>query len=132
MPKLSRRTVVLALPVLAVAGRAWAQQDWSAQPLQLMMVSSPYCHFCRAWRAEIAPGYAASPAGRVAPLFDVDVDGPFPDGLALDRRPRITPSFILLDRGTEIGRVEGYVGKHYFHPVLEEMMQRAGVDLAAS
>ena len=75
---------------------------------------------------------ATSAAGRTAPLFEVDVDGPFPNGLALDRRPRITPSFILLDRGVEVGRVEGYVGQRYFYPVLQEMMQRAGIDPGAA
>ena len=131
MPILSRRSVMFALPVLMVSARAWAQQDWSGRPLQLLMVSSPYCHFCRAWQAEIGPGFAVSAAGRTAPLFEVDVAGPFPDGLALDRRPRITPSFILLDRGIEIGRVEGYVGQRYFYPVLEEMFDRAGVKVPA-
>ncbi|MEE2859738.1 MAG: SoxS protein [Pseudomonadota bacterium] len=132
MARFSRRSVAFALCVLAVAGPAWAQQDWSTQPVQLMMVQSPYCHFCRAWKTEIGPGFATSAAGRTAPLFEVDVDGPFPDGLALDRRPRITPSFILLDRGVEVGRVEGYVGQRYFYPVLQEMMQRAGIDPGAA
>lgn len=129
---LSRRSMILALAAVVAASPARARQEWSAAPLQLMLVSSPHCQHCRAWKAEIAPGFPASPAGRKAPLFEVDVNGPFPDGLALDRRPRITPSFILLDRGTEIGRVEGYVGEMHFHPVLEDMMRRAGVDLPAA
>jgi hypothetical protein len=129
-----RRTILLGLSALmmgaprrAAAGEAPAQPDWAARPLRLMMVTSPSCQHCRAWKIQIGPGYAASAAGRMAPLFEVDVAGPFPDGLALDRRPRLTPTFILLDRGTEVGRVEGYVGARYFYPVLEEMMHRAGV-----
>ena len=31
--------------------------------------------------------------------------GPYPDGLALDRRPWLTPSFILLRGGQEVARV---------------------------
>ena len=131
-PTASRRMVLGGLAALALtfpADAAPLQPDWQARPLQMMMVTSPACHFCRLWREEIGPGYAASGAGRMAPIFEVDVAGPFPDGLALDRRPRLTPSFILLDRGTEIGRVEGYVGRRHFYPVLEEVMQRAGLDL---
>lgn len=128
----SRRPVLAGLAALVLplaAGAAPLQPDWQVRPLQLMMVTSPACHFCRLWREEIGPGYASSAAGRLAPIFEVDVEGPFPDGLALDRRPRLTPSFILLDQGTEIGRVEGYVGRRHFYPVLAEMMERAGLNL---
>ncbi len=133
VPRVASRRMVLgglaALALFLPADAAPLRPDWKVRPLQMMMVTSPACHFCRLWREEIGPDYAASAAGRMAPIFEVDVAGPFPDGLALDRRPRLTPSFILLDRGTEIGRVEGYVGKRHFYPVLEEMMQRAGLDL---
>ncbi|CAM3441134.1 SoxS protein [Paracoccus nototheniae] len=127
---MSRRRLLIAAGLAAWPGllRA-APLDWQARPWQLMMVGSASCHYCRQWRAEIGPGFAASPAGRAAPLFEVDVDGPFPDGLALDRRPRITPSFILLSQGTERGRVEGYVGQTHFYPVLEDMMARSGLTL---
>lgn len=128
----SRRVVLGGLAVLAVPFAAHAapfRPDWQARPLQLMMVTSPACHFCRLWREEIGPGYPGSAAGRLAPIFEVDVAGPFPDGLALDRRPRLTPSFILLERGIEIGRVEGYVGRRHFYPVLGEVMARAGLIL---
>ncbi|RJE80714.1 SoxS protein [Paracoccus sp. JM45] len=93
-----------------------------------MMITEPACLFCRAWRAEIGPGFAASPIGRAAPLFEVDLNGPYPDGLALARRPRLTPSFILLHKGTEVGRIEGYVGQQHFYPALEQMMSQAGFD----
>ena len=96
-----------------------------------MMVESPACHHCRAWHAQIGPGYAASAAGRAAPILHVDVDGPYPDGLALARRPWITPTFVLLSDGSEAGRIEGYVGQRYFYPVLEEMMRGAGLTLGA-
>lgn len=130
---LTRRRLMLsaACALLPLVATAEEPRDWSAAPWQLMMVGSPACHFCRAWEAEIGPGYAASPAGRAAPLFHVDVDGPYPDGLALARRPWITPTFVLLRDGSEVGRVEGYVGKRHFHPVLGQVMRDAGLDPGA-
>lgn len=89
-----------------------------------MMATAPGCHYCAAWRAEIGPGYAGSAEGRAAPIFEVDVAGPYPDGLVLDRRVWITPSFLILERGIERGRIEGYVGKTYFHPVLADVLAR--------
>ncbi|MFN3275144.1 MAG: hypothetical protein ACK41U_10765 [Paracoccus sp. (in: a-proteobacteria)] len=125
--------VAAAVMTSVVAGGRPAQAagfaqapDWSRQPLWLMMVTSPACHHCAAWKAEIGPGYAASPEGRVAPIFEVDLRGPYPDGLALDRRPWITPSFLLLRNGAELGRIEGYVGKRHFHPVLNSLLTGTG------
>ena len=128
MPILSRRTVLMgaAAVMLPLGVRAAPPSGW-----RLMMVESPACHHCRAWHAQIGPGYAASAAGRAAPILHVDVDGPFPDGLALARRPWITPTFVLLSDGSEAGRIEGYVGQRYFYPVLEEMMRGAGLTLDA-
>lgn len=101
--------------------------DWQAQPLRLMFVERAGCIYCARWDAEIGPGFARSDEGRAAPLLRVDIDGPWPDGIVLDSRPAITPTFILLQRGIELGRVEGYVGADYFYPVLIDMMQDAGV-----
>ena len=63
--------------------------------------------------------------GRAAPLLVVDRDGPYPDGLALARRPWLTPSFILLQGGIEIARFEGYPGAGKFFPVLRDMLAQA-------
>ena len=134
MPALSRRLAILSALALALHGlarAAGAAPDWQAHPWQMMMVGSESCHYCRRWQAEIGPGYAASDAGQAAPLFEVDVDGPYPDGLALARRPWITPTFVLLSDGSEAGRIEGYVGERHFYPVLEEMMRGAGLTLHA-
>ncbi len=102
-----------ARPVLAAPG------------LRLMMVRRPGCVYCAQWDREIGPVYASRPEGRAAPLFMVDVDGPYPDGLALDRRPWLTPSFILLRDGQEVARFEGYPGAERFFEVLRVMLDEA-------
>lgn len=138
-PVMGRRALLAGIAACVMAGPASAggsaedgaagfaqAPDWQRQPLWLMMVTSPACHYCAAWKAEIGPGYAASAAGRIAPIFEVDLRGPYPDGLALDRRPWITPSFLLLHKGAELGRIEGYVGQNHFHPVLNSLLNRTG------
>lgn len=119
--------LALLAAVLALPLRAETAPDWRAAPLRLMMVDQVGCVYCAAWDAEIGPGFGQSAEGKAAPLLRVDIDGPWPDGIVLDRRPSLTPTFILLRRGVELGRVEGYVGDTYFYPVLAEMMQEAGV-----
>ena len=135
MSVLTRRMTLAMMTAALLPGIAQARQtalDWKSGSLRLMMISESGCEFCREWRSQIAPGFARSGAGRRAPLFEVDLNGPYPDGLALAGRPRVTPSFILLDRGSELGRIEGYVGAQDFYPVLERMMAGAGVDVPRS
>ena len=113
---ISRRVLLglgLAAPFAAHAG---------APGLRLMMVRREGCVYCAQWDREIAPVYSRHPEGRAAPLFSVDVDGPFPDGLALARMPWLTPSFILLQGGSEVTRFEGYPGADKFFAVLAEML----------
>ena len=93
--------------------------------LALVMVDRAGCSFCAAWRREILPGYGAHATGRALPLAVVPIDGPWPDGLVLDRAPRITPSFLILRDRVEIARLEGYPGARYFWPALDGLIPAA-------
>lgn len=124
-----RRRALLSLAAMAtilgsarLAGAAPAAIDWRRPPLRLLMVQKRGCAWCAAWDREIAPGYAASAEGRHAPLLRVDLDGPWPDGLALASRPFATPTFVLLHEGMEIGRIQGYPGAGRFYPQLAGLM----------
>ncbi|WEF24069.1 SoxS protein [Paracoccus sp. S3-43] len=97
----------------------------AAGPLRLLMVEKHGCVYCAAWDRNIGPGYAASEAGRAAPLMRVDIHGPWPDGLALARRPFVTPTFILLDGGSEVGRLEGHMTAAQFWPALSALLAQA-------
>lgn len=116
----------------ARAGQAAASTperiDWRAEPLRLLMVAARGCLSCAAWNREIRPGFAGSAEGRAAPLLIVDIDGPWPDGLALARRPTLTPTFVLLRRGAELSRLESYPGDRSFYPLLAGMLTQAGID----
>lgn len=115
------KTLILALLMLATALPALAEPG-----LRLLMVEKDGCVYCQAWDRAVGPGYGASDAGRAAPLMRVDVHGPYPDGLALARRPFVTPTFILLDSGVEIGRLEGHMTEQRFHAALGALLAQAG------
>lgn len=121
-----------AIPVFAerVSPVAVDAVDWQAEPVRLMMVEQAGCIYCAAWDREIGPGFPKSSEGRTAPLLRVDIDGPWPDGIVLDRRPTITPTFILLRDGTELARLEGYPGDEYFYPLIDDMLSGAGIGKA--
>lgn len=114
------RRIMLA----AIAG-FWAGPGLAAPGLRLLMVRREGCVYCAEWDREIAPVYSQHVQGRAAPLMVVDLDGPYPDGLALARKPWLTPTFILLRDGTEVTRFEGYPGADRFFAVLQDMLDQA-------
>lgn len=86
----------------------------AAQDLRMVMFTQPGCAWCAAWDREIGPIWPRSPEGRAAPLERRDRRDPLPDGVTLDRRVTLTPTFVLLRDGTEVARLEGYPGQDFF------------------
>ena len=95
-----------------------------ADAAELLMVEQPGCHWCEVWNDEIGGIYAKTDEGRLAPLLRLDLHDGIPDGLTLDSRPQYTPTFILIEDGREIGRIEGYPGEHFFWPLLGKLLDR--------
>lgn len=125
-------------PLLAAPGAGWASEsrDVASQhpakdvetargELHLLMFESDSCHWCRQWHREIGPAYPNTAEGQSAPLVRRDIYAPMPEDVALSRRPRFTPTFVLVQNGVEVGRIEGYPGEDFFWPMLAEMIERA-------
>ena len=120
--RLNRRRVIASLAALSLAGArgaSAADTQW-----RLLQVRQAGCPLCAAWDRQVAPGYGQTATGRRAPLLRVDIDGPWPDGLVLSARPRVTPSFVLLRQGVEMGRMEGFSSPADFHAELALLLQR--------
>ena len=87
------------------------------------MVEQPGCVYCQRWDAEIGPAYPKTAEGRFAPLIRAALrEGP-PEGITYDRRVVFTPTFILVENGKEIGRLEGYPGDDFFWPLLTRLLE---------
>lgn len=89
---------------------------------QLVMVEEQGCIWCAVWNAEIAPIYPKTAEGKFAPLRRIDIREPFPEDLEFTSRPVFTPTFILVEDGREIARIEGYPGEDFFWGLLERML----------
>ncbi len=112
LPRFARaRTLVLALLMVLATGAA-------ASAAELVMFSRAGCPYCARFDREIAPIYGKSDEGKVAPLRRVDIDGPIPPDLGSIAVERITPVFVLVDHGREIGRIRGYPGEDNFWGLL--------------
>ena len=92
-----------------------------AQATELVMVEQTGCEWCERWNQEIAPIYPKTSEGRFAPLRRVDLRN-MPDDLKITRRVNFTPTFLIVENGHEIGRLEGYPGDDFFWPVLNGLL----------
>lgn len=114
---------VLLLLAAILAGGPATREAATAPGVRLVMVEEPGCRFCRKWDAEIAPGYRKSAEGRFAPLKRVRRGAAEIKGLP----PVVfTPTFIVLRRGEELGRITGYPGADYFYGELRPILAAAG------
>ena len=89
---------------------------------ELVMVEEAGCIWCARFNREIGPIYDKTPEAERAPLRRIDIKGERPDDLSFDGPLRITPTFVLVDEGAEIARIEGYPGEELFWPMLTRML----------
>jgi thioredoxin-related protein len=96
----------------------------NARAAELVMFEQTGCAWCKAFDREIAPIYGKTEEGLRAPLRRVDSSRAVPPDLAFIETERLTPLFVLVDRGREIGRIRGYPGEDHFWGLLGELMKK--------
>ncbi len=96
----------------------------SAQAAELVMFEQAGCAWCEAFDREIAPIYGKTAEGQRAPLRRVDIAQNLPPDLAFLDVERLTPLFVLVDQGREIGRIRGYPGEDHFWGLLGVFMKK--------
>src|SRR3546814_19378623 len=83
-----------------------------------------FSDLCLRLDREIAPIDPKTAEGHQAPLRRVDVTRPWASDIAGIGGDIYTPTFIVVENGTEVARLRGYPGEHFFWPLLNEMLQR--------
>lgn len=106
------RLAALSRLVLALPARA----------AELIMVERQGCHYCIEWKTDLGPIYPKTAEGVYAPLRIVDIKNAPPADVEFDRRVIYTPTFILVEDGRELARLEGYPGQDFFWGLLEKML----------
>ncbi|TMM52840.1 hypothetical protein [Sulfitobacter sabulilitoris] len=101
---------------VAIAGTATF-----ARAAELVMVEQHGCHWCQQWDAEISHIYPKTQESRRAPLRRVQLHD-LPADIAFSSPPVFTPTFVLVDAGRELGRMEGYAGADFFWPMLLRLL----------
>lgn len=97
-----------------------------AAALTLVMIEREGCIYCAAWDARVAPIYPKTPEGQAAPLVRVNIRDMHASGLDFAAPVVLTPTFVLMENGRELDRIEGYPGEDFFWGLLSGMIRDAG------
>jgi len=112
------------IPAALIAAALLAALPVRAE-MRLLMLDRQGCEWCEMWEAEVGVVYEKTAEGRRAPLIRARIHDPLPEGVSLSRRAHFTPTFVLLEHGAEIGRIEGYPGEDFFYGLLQRLLARA-------
>ena len=91
---------------------------------ELIMLEEHGCAWCEQWNEEVGVIYSKTPEGQRAPLRRLDIHEPLPKKLKFLVKGGFTPTFVLVDRGREVGRIRGYPGEDFFWGLLSKMLER--------
>jgi hypothetical protein len=118
-PRFARALTLLAVLLACPAANA----------AELVMFWRAGCPYCARFDREIGPIYGRTDEGKAAPLRRVDIHKPIPPDLGSIAIERVTPVFVLVEQGREIGRIRGYPGEDNFWGLLAGLidgMYRSG------
>lgn len=89
---------------------------------ELVMYTRSGCPFCVRFEREIAPVYAKTPEGKAAPLRRIELPAGGVRGEGLREPVIATPTFVLVDKGEEVGRITGYLNDDMFWGLLGRLV----------
>lgn len=117
---LSRRSLLVKyFAAAALLGALFiALGTTNTRAAELVMFEQAGCAWCEAFDREIAAVYDKTNEGTRAPLRRVDITRALPSDLVFIAVERLTPLFVLIDDGREIGRIRGYPGEDHFWGLL--------------
>ena len=91
---------------------------------EIVMFRRDGCPWCAKWDREIGPIYPKTELGRRAPLRMVNLDRGVKPMVHTHSPIHYTPTFVLVEKGEELGRIEGYPGDAFFWGLLERLLER--------
>ncbi len=91
---------------------------------ELIMVEQPGCVYCTRWNNELGPIYPKTEAGDFAPLRHIQLSDQDTSGIAFKSKIIFTPTFVLIEDNTELGRLEGYASQDFFWGLLEILLKQ--------
>jgi len=91
---------------------------------ELVMFEELGCEWCLIWNEEVGSQYKDTKVGKIAPLRRIMIDAPRTGAIKNIKSIRFTPTFVVLHKDKEIGRITGYPGEAFFWGYLEEIIEK--------
>ncbi len=117
-------SILLAAIIATTAHRPVdAAQRPASEPIpasrgQLIVFEASNCLYCRIFRRDVVPSYRNSPRAHAVPMRFIDVHETDLDSFKLQRPIKVLPTVVLMVKGQEIARIDGYAGPEpFFHMV---------------
>jgi len=124
--------LTVSLSLFSVTANSANPDSATLQPVkgitELLMVEEKGCVYCAKFDREISEAYAKTTEGKTAPLRRLDMHERWPEALSHIKRPKYTPTFILVHDNQEVGRLIGYNGDEYFWFLLGELIQNIATE----
>jgi len=130
MVPVGRRSIGLVVGAAAIFGAGLGPS--AAEAAELVMFGERACGWCARFEAEVGAIYPKTEEARRAPLRRVDLDRGMPSEFAHLRPVTFTPTFVLLEAGREVGRIQGYPGEMHFWGLLGMLLERLPEPRAAA
>lgn len=122
-----RAALVAALvSIVAAAGLALGAVASvnKVEAAELVMFEEPGCPWCARWEREVGEAYRNSDEGHLAPLRRMDISQARRSGIRLAAAVAVTPTFVLVEDGAEVGRIVGYPGADFFWGMIGALFAR--------
>ena len=110
---------------------AFIAQTSAVSAAELLMIREKGCFWCEAWDKDVSAHYGDTLEGQSAPLREAELGASLDEALALKGAVLFTPTFLLIEDGKEVGRIEGYPGADFFWGQLGEMLNSIRADVKA-
>lgn len=100
-------------------------QELVSGHMEVVVVETPDCAYCKLFRSRVLPADEASPQIRDVPVRFIDASGLNDGGVTLSGPVDVVPTTILVRDGIELGRISGYVGRENFFRSINYLMAKS-------
>lgn len=107
---------ILLIACLALAANL---MPVSARAAELVMFDSAGCIYCQRWERDVGRLYDKTAEAKILPLRRIDISRQSASGVSLSEPVHYTPTFVVVDQGREVGRIEGFSSDDQFWGLLD-------------
>jgi len=108
----------LLIGLLAVAANL---MPLKARAAELLMFESRSCVYCLRWERAVGAIYDKTDEAKTLPLRRIDINTQTARDVTLKSPVHYTPTFVVVDNGREIGRIEGFASDEQFWGLLNQL-----------